>query len=282
MRPSRFHFSLSWLMAAVALVAIGLAGVGLFRENQARAEREPCRGKLRNLAMALKGYQSQWGAFPPGTVRGDRLVPERRLSWVILILNWTDYYQSISFLFDPDLPWDSETNILPQVQVSPPGEPRSVEPSTEPPWFPIRCPAHLSRVKPGMPEPLVYVGIAGLGTDAPNLPIGHPRAGIFGYNRQTRTADLKDGASSTMMLAETTAQVGPWTAGGPSSVRGLDPNRRPYLGRGRQFGGTHRGGAMIAMADGSVHFLRDSIAPSVFEAPSTVAGGESLPVGWDR
>ena len=31
-------------MAAVALVAIGLAGVGLFREYQARAEREPCRG----------------------------------------------------------------------------------------------------------------------------------------------------------------------------------------------------------------------------------------------
>ena len=140
----------------------------------------------------------------------------------------------------------------------------------------------MSRVKPGMPEPLVYVGIAGLGTDAPDLPSGHPRAGIFGYHRQTRSAELKDGASSTMMLAETTARIGPWTAGGPSSVRGLDPNHRPYLGRGRQFGGTHRGGAMVAMADGSVRFLSDSIDSRVFEALSTVGGGESLPVGWER
>ena len=35
------------------------------------------------------------------------------------------------------------------------------------------------------------------------------------------------------------------------AVRGLDPSRQPYVGRGLQFGGTHRGGVMVAFADGS-------------------------------
>jgi prepilin-type processing-associated H-X9-DG protein len=94
-------------------------------------------------------------------------------------------------------------------------------------------------------------------------------------------AEIKDGASVTMLLAETGLANGPWTAGGPSTVRGLDPARQPYIGEQRQFGGVHRGGAMVAFADGSVRFIRDSIRPQVFEALSTIAGREVLPQGWD-
>jgi prepilin-type processing-associated H-X9-DG protein len=63
-------------------------------------------------------------------------------------------------------------------------------------------------------------------------------------------------------------------------VRGLDPRRQPYIGDGRQFGGRHWGGANVVFADGSVRFVHEGIDPHVFEALSTIAGGEPLPSGW--
>ena len=110
----------------------------------------------------------------------------------------------------------------------------------------------------------------------------HPRAGVFGYDRVTRMEEITDGASTTMMLAETATASGPWTAGGPATVRSLDPNRQPYIGRTCQFGGNHRGGANVAFADGSVRFLSETIDPKVFETISTISGNEQLPRGWDR
>ena len=66
-----------------------------------------------------------------------------------------------------------------------------------------------------------------------------------------------------------------------ATVRGLDPAKQPYIGPGRQFGGLHEGVAVVAMADGSVRFVAESIDPKVFEAISTIAGGEQVPAGWD-
>ena len=36
------------------------------------------------------------------------------------------------------------------------------------------------------------------------------------------------------------------------------------------------------MADGSVRWVRETVAPVVFEAMSTIAGGESVPADWDK
>lgn len=36
------------------------------------------------------------------------------------------------------------------------------------------------------------------------------------------------------------------------------------------------------MVDGSVKFVRETIDPAVFEAMSTIAGGEPVPPDWDR
>jgi prepilin-type processing-associated H-X9-DG protein len=145
----------------------------------------------------------------------------------------------------------------------------------------LKC--HMSTwVGPNSLEHTNYIGIAGLGLDAPSLPKSDPRAGVFGYERQTTLADIKDGVSQTLLLAETDRPIASWLSGGPATVRGLDPAIKPYLGSGRQFGGPHPGigGANVAMADGSVRWIRASIDPKVLEACSTIAGREKLPADW--
>ena len=140
----------------------------------------------------------------------------------------------------------------------------------------LKCPASPLEPKSSPPGVTHYVAIAGLGLDSPELPKEHPRVGIFGYDRQTRIEDIKDGTANTMMLAETAAANGPWIAGGTATVRGLDPAQTPYVGRNRQFGGHDRDGAMVLFADGSVRSTKESISKRVFEAYSTMAGSEHV------
>jgi prepilin-type processing-associated H-X9-DG protein len=272
-------------LASGAVILLSVACVvGLAIEASRNAGlRMACQSNLHQICLALFSYSTASGSFPPATLPRADQPPERRLSWVVLILPWTDYFQNVEIMFEPNRPWDSPENLRPRCKLYEMEGPDRVVESMELPGLPVaRCPARLEEAAHGSGKFTSYVGIAGLGTDAPTLPVGHARAGVFGYDRQTRLEDFKDGISATMMLAETELANGPWTAGGPATVRGLDPSRQPYIGRGRQFGGLHRGGVNLAFADGSVRFLSETIDRKVFEALSTVAGGESLPAGWDR
>jgi len=125
--------------------------------------------------------------------------------------------------------------------------------------------------------------MAGIGPDAVTLPIGDKRAGLFGYDRKVRLQDIKDGASKTIMVMETAKELGPWAAGGPSTVRGLDPDRRPYLALDGQFGLKHRTdtffrttpvGSNIGRADGSVRWFTSEVGSEVLEAAATIAGAD--------
>ncbi len=82
------------------------------------------------------------------------------------------------------------------------------------------------------------------------------------------------------MIAETGRVSGSWLQAGPATVCGLDRAHEPYIGTGRQFGGLHGGGALVAMADGSVRRIDASVSANVVEAIATMAGGEKLPRGW--
>ena len=95
----------------------------------------------------------------------------------------------------------------------------------------------------------------------------------MGYDRTTTMALIADGTSNTIALMETRAAVGPWARGGPATVRGYDTADHPAVGDGRPFGG-HAGGVNVAMADGSVRFVRSAIDPRKLAAAVTIAGGE--------
>jgi prepilin-type processing-associated H-X9-DG protein len=112
-----------------------------------------------------------------------------------------------------------------------------------------------------------YVALSGVGHDAAGRPAGAAGNGFMGYDRATSLAMIKDGTSNTVALTETRTGLGPWARGGTSNVRGFDS------GDGRPFGG-HDGGMSVAMADGSVRFVRSSIEPEKLAAAITIAGGE--------
>jgi hypothetical protein len=95
--------------------------------------------------------------------------------------------------------------------------------------------------------------------------------GIWGYDRQIAEDEMEDGASATILLFETNRHNGPWIAGGPPTVRGLDRAAIPYFGVGGQFGGIHTT-CPVVMADGSVRQLNNETDIDVFSAMTTIAG----------
>jgi hypothetical protein len=114
---------------------------------------------------------------------------------------------------------------------------------------------------------------------------------VFGFDRATIINNITDGTSNTLFVLDSAHDLGPWARGGPTSVRGLDPAARPYLGAGRPFAGTHytegnvfRAGKAVsgaaALADGSVRELRHTVADAVVETLATIAGKEEIAGDW--
>ncbi len=221
---------------------------------QDAANRSQCTNNLRQLALAIENYHSQYSTFPTAAEDNLDLPPEKRLSWIIHIYPFVEA-NSIHGKLDHKKSWDSEENRFAAL----------VEPLL------LHCPGATAPPTSSF-TPTCYIGITGLGADAINLPLEDRRAGFFGYDRILKAEGIKNHAGSILMLAETSQVQGSWTAAGWPTTRGLIPNGSPYIGAGGQFGGNHRDGVNAAFADGSVRFLSNDIDPAVFEAMATLSG----------
>jgi prepilin-type processing-associated H-X9-DG protein len=264
--PPRSSWFAKWTKYFLIIMCVGIVIALLLPMptscNWPRARLFQCRNNLRQLGLRIAQYTNVKGQYPPGTISNPDLPLERRLGWGIPIPPYIDeagYCEEHGTTLEAAQRLASDDPLF-----------ADLHPSV------TRCPESFSETRSN------FIAIAGLGPDAPALPTNHPRAGIFGDDRRVRPADIKDGTASTMMLAETDNLPGPWFAGGRATVRGLDPTNQPYIGKGRQLGGNHAGEANVLMADGSIKFISESINPKILEALSTMAGGEKLPVPWDK
>jgi hypothetical protein len=226
-----------------------------------------CSNNLRQVCLATLNYHDTYGVFPQGTRASRNLSPEERLSWFVSILPFLEQ-DNLWCSAAKDDAWDAESN----------SRLRTTELRV------LICEAAPTAAFTSGLGMTTYIGVAGVGIDAETLPLEDKHAGFFGYDRQVRAQDIKDGLSNTMMVMETTRALGPWVAGGPKTVRGLDPENQPYLALDGQFGLKHRKdsllrrgpiGSNIAIADGSVRFLTDSISRETLEALATIAGGDT-------
>lgn len=272
------------LAEVIVLVVIGavLLSVAVVAIQQARVKsrRQLCAQRLKAIGQGLASYrQRHAGLFPFGTVVNAKLPPERRLSWYVGTWPFIAEGAKLTIkgataerFLELDEPWDSPQNLPPEInKLDGPdrGERVQTEVAAVPAWI---CPASDVRTTPEGLGIASYVGIAGIGRDAAELPLGDPMAGIWGYDRQTPTHQITDGLEPTLLLAETARDVGPWTAGGPGTVRGVEPNRPPMLGKGGQLGGLHPDGANVLFANSNGAFLSAAIDPHVLAAMTTIAG----------
>ncbi|MBN1396288.1 MAG: DUF1559 domain-containing protein [Pirellulales bacterium] len=307
--PPLHGFTLVELLVVITiigiLIALLLPAVQAAREA---ARRTQCSNNLKQAALALMNYESFNGAFPPGTSTwvpgsgddcgkypGNAGTDFAGPSWSAVIL-----------------PYIEKASIWDNVDFS-------SKDSRLAPNFPLTAnlvTAYLCPCDNGNDELGSYTSLGKNGpTDEDDSRLTnyagvsdsidwtcdgtwaklYPKVnGMFGNGNTCRIADVSDGLSHTLMLAEV-------TCGGPGSRKGFfwiaqnlvdthdginsvytlpgGCDSASYCFRTNGPSSWHPGGCHFALGDSSVHFVSDSIDAAVLAALTTRAGGEIIDGG---
>jgi hypothetical protein len=224
-----------------ALFCAGILAALLLPAVQAAreaAKRAQCTNNLKQIAIGLQNYHDLYGAFPPAYLADANGKPMH--SWRVLILPFIEQ-QALYDRYNFDEPWDGPNNHQ-LVSLIPP---------------PYRCPSDPAG-GPGLAT-TNYAAITGPGT-------------MFDGETSSTMASITDGTANTLMIAETTAGIN-WM-----EPRDLDVNQMSFAINGSltEVSSHHPGGAGAATADGSVHFLAQSIGAQELRALMSRAGDETI------
>jgi prepilin-type processing-associated H-X9-DG protein len=220
----------SSLVMVAVLAALLLPAVQAAREA---ARRMQCVNNLKQIGLAVHNYHSAFDRLPPQCSRDAEGRP--LLSWRVHLLPFVEE-QNLYNQFHLDEPWDSPHNKALVAQI-----PRVYLCPTEP-------------TTPGQGT-TTYQVVAGPKTLFPDPEHFPSRDGV-------RFADVTDGTSNTLLVAESKEPV-PWTAPEDMSAAG-----------GIHPGSHHPNGFNALFADGSVRFIKYVVSPAVIDALLTRAGGE--------
>lgn len=203
-----------------------------------------CQSNMRNIAIAILNYETTHERFPRAVRGGDDGTPPR--SWRVEVLPQLEH-QPTRDRYKDDLPWDAGTNHeIAKRQL---------------PLF--QCPSSGNRNDETDTFKTDYVLITG------------PRT-VFPLDQHTTAADLKDGASSTIMMIEINNSDIAWTE--PRDITLEDAIalfNRPASVR-KKYPTNHRAGRMVAFADGHVDFVPEDTPPEVLRALFTIDDGKAV------
>lgn len=201
--------------------------------------------RLEQLGKRVAAYVRIHGHFPVGTVAHHSLSARERFGWLAVLPDEEGRQTGATPLWDRS--WQDPLNARFVRR-------RRLE---------FQNPAIDQLVGNAGYPATHFVGMAGVGDDAAELPVDHRRAGIFGYERRTTVDDVQDGLSNTMLLAGVQDNLGAWAAGGRATVRGL--TQRPYVNGPDGFGSGQPDGMFVLTADGRARFISKSTDPVLLE-----------------
>ncbi len=196
--------------------------------------------------------------------------PDQRVSWMCDLLPFLGY-DGLSRRIRREEPWNDERNLQAgSAWISEFLNPEYPQES----WR-----AHVPSLKGRDLGATHFVGLTGVGMDAgdyPDTPEYAKKLGLFGWNRQTKLADVSDGLSNTIYMIQVPPNMPrPWLRGGGATAQGVPTTGsiKPFVTQMKD----GRRGTYVLMADGSVRFLKEGIADPVFQALVTYKGGEQIP-----
>jgi hypothetical protein len=237
-----------------------------------------------DLADGLKEGSQKLKGFPRGTVErkgvnfGRQFPPDQRLSWVTGMLPFLGY-DDVARRLSPERGWrpeyDGNSLIDNNARLGAVLIPQLLDPSSPASTWWVTMPSVPHRNYAATH----YVGLAGVGLDAAEYPANDPqyanRLGIFGYNRETKLEDVKDGLSNTILMIQVPPTYKrPWIAGGGATVQGVPETKsiEPFISTQRD----GKKGTVALMADGSVRFIPAEIPDDAFRGLTTINGGEKI------